>query len=57
MSRYSPSIVWVVAAAVGLAAFAGTGGARAAELELIRVSDDKQSFALAESGRKFVVWG
>ncbi len=31
--------------------------AAAAEMEFIRVADDKHSFALAESGRKFVVWG
>ncbi|HLJ12602.1 MAG TPA: cellulase family glycosylhydrolase [Planctomycetaceae bacterium] len=34
-----------------------TLGASAAEMERIRVSDDKRGFALEDSGRKFTPWG
>ncbi len=33
------------------------GRVAAAEMEFVRVADDKRSFVLEPSGRKFVPWG
>ncbi len=49
---------WVQFALAALAvALAAAGVAPAAELDFIRVGDDKQSFVFEKSGQKFVPWG
>jgi hypothetical protein len=50
-------ILMVALAASTLVTAALSRPSAAAEMEFIRVADDKQSFVLADSGRKFVVWG
>src|SRR5262245_21936539 len=53
MVRSSAALVWRLL----LLACVALGIARAGELDFIRVSADKRSFALDKSGRKFAPWG
>src|SRR5262245_54450974 len=53
MVRSSAALVWRLL----LLACVALGIARAGELDFIRVSADKRSFALDKSGRKFSPWG